>query len=733
MTKIDQALERLGVPRSHYDAYCGTFVDGRALDRPGRFPAWRSFSGHQSDREGILRSYDGVPPCPACSAVQDKVLAVANSEHERNTHRSLRAWIVVSGMTVSSRCRCGLWWRATGPEATRRSLKVRDAEWMTEGREERPGAKGFSASLTEAKLADHLSWRIDEFFRIVSLRWAPVVQLLVFDFDLRRLLSAYERHELRRRLQVAPETARLPDFVRHLPDKVEEMKTCVRRVMTALPVPSLPFRSSPSGGVHLYVLIHPVELVRARQWAVALASAVVPEAFSSSARLARPCVLDQVVHPHSTQSLRLPLGYGSKLLNPSTLDPMFPGDSPQEQVRPALAWLAEASRAFPRLALPDIPAAFVAPLPLGGDPSQLRPGEVFGEFSPMPPGPPQVRAASRESGHAHGKARGQAAIVRVADPAQFTDEHWRLLLQASPDLRRLVEEVPDDRSNLDARVIGALGRMKLFGRPGCGQEQYAPLAFHILVTYWQGSKAREEGLGYVRSILRGQEAELLRRVRRSNGSSTSDPSQLHPGRVSGEFSPTSPPPGERAHEAGWDDLTQRARQHGLGVGIEWLTQVAQAVYAGALGGWRLSKARARRWLKGHDAPEPELQAALIRAAARVADPEPRRVGRPPGKRSKSAGQRPPGRPRNIAALPASEIAAYVARHGKRAVAEAAGVDRRTIADYASGRTAAPKRVADRLRRAFGLASEALHAPSRRVSDSRRRQRQRQAPRRTRDS
>lgn len=269
--KIDRVLAALGVPRAHFDAYCDLFVNDRPIERPGRFPAWRSYSGYGADRDGNNRPYEGVRPCPGCEVTQETVLRGASSPEERAALRKQGGGVAVSGGTVSARCECGLWWRATGPEVARRALKVRDAEWMTEGREDTPTSKGFPAILSASKLADHLCWRTDVLHRVVSLRWAPVVHWIVFDFDLRRLLTTDERAELRRRLQVSPETARLSNFVADLPTKVEEMKGYIRRVMDLFAVPTLPFKSSPSGGVHLYVPIHATLLERARQWATHIA------------------------------------------------------------------------------------------------------------------------------------------------------------------------------------------------------------------------------------------------------------------------------------------------------------------------------------------------------------------------------------------------------------------------------------------------------------------------------
>lgn len=384
-----------------------------------------------------------------------------------------------------------------------------------------------------------------------------------------------------------------------------------------------------------------------------------------------------------------------------------------------MAWLAEAALNMPRLALPDHPPGFATVLPFNGEPSQLRLGMVSAGFSPpdaMPSGGEAVTGP---------RQRRVQPIVQVADPTQFTDEHWQRLIDGLPDLRALVEEVPADRSNRDARIIGALGRGHLFGTPGIGQERYAPLAFHILVTYVPGSRARVEGLGFVASILRKQEAFMLRR-RRGGRAHTAEPSQLRPEGVSGDFSPAPGAEPHRPHVPGWDSLMLRAREHGLRVAVEWLCEVvAPAARVGLLGAVTVPKARAAMWLKGHVAPELEIQAAFVRAATGVADPQPRRVGRPPRMRDVVPARRGRGRPRNEAAIPASEVAAYVERHGLVAVARASGVDRRTMADYTKGKIATPKRVADRLRRAFGPAVDPLPVERQPVSEARRRRRRRQ--------
>jgi hypothetical protein len=344
-TRLDVVVSQLGLDEPGIKAYEKLFVHARSPYSPIRFPAWESLEGSGgAERSPRTRSAPGEDPV-LCGRCQDQFAAIGL--HRRQpVHRTFR-------------CECGAWWKATRhrPDDIL-SLRRREYRWTTASIYTH-GDRDHYPRVSGADLANHLSWDIGRHFRVVSLRPQDSRFLpsdlhyggsswLALDFDFKSA-GIWSREESDRYAEEV-EAGRLYEF--RLEEILADYESAyvefvghVKRVLAALPAVSLAFRSSWSHGIHAYWFLdreHPSEAICARV-----------RGLLDKAGLLDTPGLDERIHPDASSGLRLPLGLGSKLLNPRTLRPMFEGDTSKSQVGPAFKWLSKNLSKLPRYRLGD--------------------------------------------------------------------------------------------------------------------------------------------------------------------------------------------------------------------------------------------------------------------------------------------------------------------------------------------------------------------------------------------
>jgi hypothetical protein len=322
-SNLECLLETFGLTEEYFQVYKRLFLETRSRYCPSFYPAWTP------DEEPAF-----------CIGCQDILIETAKTNGDGKRR-------------LIAHCdECGKWMKATRrSEADRFAWWSRDYRWTVPTWSVR---KERDVIATDSLIARHLSWDLTKNFRLVSLRardskfleWDQVQagsSLVILDLDFKRLWTPdeIERFDvaIQRDLGSLRVEAILDDYQKTYTKFIEETK----KIIGELPVVPLVFRSSWSHGIHVYVFLDrlsPSSEINERV-----------RGFLHKRELLASPILDANVHPHATAALRLPLGYGSKLLDPRSLEPLFEGDDVSSQVPPALRWLRENESALPRASL----------------------------------------------------------------------------------------------------------------------------------------------------------------------------------------------------------------------------------------------------------------------------------------------------------------------------------------------------------------------------------------------
>lgn len=396
--------ERLDIEEEVYITYLSLFMGTRSYHFPSVFgQTWIS-------DEGEL-------PCPGCGIALSGFLSAEDGSR---------------GILVEPTClECGKCWRGSRRRSSEPwyafMFKQRENAWSTLTNEwtDRP------VKITEAWVASHLLWGatndgepLGHDFRILGTRTQdaenlpsdlrrPGTDVLILDLDFKKLWSEEERQEYEHRVLTDYANLDIRDVLDDYDGLHEVFCAEVRRILAVLPGHPVVIRSSKSHGVHVYVWLdqsYPTKEVTARAWGLL-----------ADRGLIESPVLD-AVHPQPSGTIRLPLGYGSRLLDSKTLLPKFAELPARDQLRETLLLLHSWRARIPRVSLDSLGARRV-----------FHRGEAKGtgrKFDPTP-----LLRIYREGIQSFGTRRRRTrAVVRLGRDLGFYGEE----LQAFVD-RWLVE------------------------------------------------------------------------------------------------------------------------------------------------------------------------------------------------------------------------------------------------------------------------------------------------------